>query len=152
MMEGINYEAFSLAGTLKLNKLIVLYDSNKISIEGNTDIAFTEDVPARMRALGFNVIEVKDGNDLAEIGKAIEEAKADKEQPSFIKINTKIGFGSPKEGSADAHGAPLGADNIIAMKKKLGWPGEEPFFVPDEVYENYKNKAESLGRGMEPPV
>ena len=149
MMEGINYEAFSLAGTLKLNKLIVLYDSNKISIEGNTDIAFTEDVPARMRALGFNVIEVKDGNDLAEIGKAIEEAKADKEQPSFIKINTKIGFGSPKEGSADAHGAPLGADNIIAMKKKLGWPGEEPFFVPDEVYENYKNKAESLAKKEE---
>lgn len=149
MMEGINYEAFSLAGTLKLNKLIVLYDSNKISIEGNTDIAFTEDVPVRMRALGFNVIEVKDGNDLAEIGKAIEEAKADKEQPSFIKINTKIGFGSPKEGSADAHGAPLGADNIIAMKKKLGWPGEEPFFVPDEVYENYKNKAESLAKKEE---
>lgn len=149
MMEGINYEAFSLAGTLKLNKLIVLYDSNKISIEGNTDIAFTEDVPARMRALGFNVIEVKDGNDLAEIGKAIEEAKANKEQPSFIKINTKIGFGSPKEGSADAHGAPLGADNIIAMKKKLGWPGEEPFFVPDEVYENYKNKAESLAKKEE---
>ncbi len=149
MMEGINYEAFSLAGTLKLNKLIVLYDSNKISIEGNTDIAFTEDVPARMRALGFNVIEVKDGNDLAEIGKAIEEAKTDKEQPSFIKINTKIGFGSPKEGSADAHGAPLGADNIIAMKKKLGWPGEEPFFVPDEVYENYKNKAESLAKKEE---
>ena len=88
MMEGINYEAFSLAGTLKLNKLIVLYDSNKISIEGNTDIAFREDVPARMRALGFQVLEVKDGNDLAEIGKAIEEAKANKEQPSFIKINT----------------------------------------------------------------
>ena len=149
MMEGINYEAFSLAGTLKLNKLIVLYDSNKISIEGNTDIAFTEDVPARFRAMGFQVLEVKDGNDLAEIGKAIEEAKANKEQPSFIKINTKIGFGSPKEGSADVHGAPLGADNVIAMKKKLGWPSEEPFFVPAEVYENYKEKAESLARKEE---
>ena len=149
MMEGINYEAFSLAGTLKLNKLIVLYDSNKISIEGNTDIAFTEDVPARFKAMGFQVIEVKDGNDLAEIGKAIEEAKANKEQPSFIKINTKIGFGSPKEGSADVHGAPLGADNIIAMKKKLGWPSEEPFFVPEEVYENYKAKAESLAKKEE---
>ena len=149
MMEGINYEAFSLAGTLKLNKLIVLYDSNKISIEGNTDIAFTEDVPARVKALGFQVLEVKDGNDLAEIGKAIEEAKANKEQPSFIKINTKIGFGSPKEGSADVHGAPLGADNIIAMKKKLGWPSEEPFFVPEEVYENYKAKAESLAKKEE---
>ena len=149
MMEGINYEAFSLAGTLKLNKLIVLYDSNKISIEGNTDIAFTEDVPARFKAMGFQVLEVKDGNDLAEIGKAIEEAKANKEQPSFIKINTKIGFSSPKEGSADVHGAPLGADNIIAMKKKLGWPSEEPFFVPEEVYENYKAKAESLAKKEE---
>ena len=149
MMEGINYEAFSLAGTLKLNKLIVLYDSNKISIEGNTDIAFREDVPARMRALGFQVLEVKDGNDLTEIGKAIEEAKANKEQPSFIKINTKIGFGSPKEGSADVHGAPLGADNIIAMKKNLGWPSEEPFFVPDEVYENYKAKASCLAKKEE---
>ena len=149
MMEGINYEAFSLAGTLKLNKLIVLYDSNKISIEGNTDIAFREDVPARMRALGFQVLEVKDGNDLVEIGKAIEEAKANKEQPSFIKINTKIGFGSPKEGSADVHGAPLGADNIIAMKKNLGWPSEEPFFVPDEVYENYKAKASCLAKKEE---
>ncbi len=149
MMEGINYEAFSLAGTLKLNKLIVLYDSNKISIEGNTDIAFTEDVSTRFRAMGFQVLEVKDGNDLAEIGKAIEEAKANKEQPSFIKINTKIGFGSPKEGSADVHGAPLGADNVIAMKKKLGWPSEEPFFVPNEVYENYKAKAESLAKKEE---
>ena len=149
MMEGINYEAFSLAGTLKLNKLIVLYDSNKISIEGNTDIAFTEDVPARFKAMGFKVLEVKDGNDISEIGKAIEEAKADKEGPSFIKINTKIGFGSPKEGSADVHGAPLGADNIIAMKKTLGWPSEEPFFVPDEVYENYKAKAENLAKKEE---
>ena len=149
MMEGINYEAFSLAGTLKLNKLIVLYDSNKISIEGNTDVAFTEDVTARFKAMGFQVLEVKDGNDLAEIGKAIEEAKANKEQPSFIKINTKIGFGSPKEGSADVHGAPLGADNIVAMKKKLGWPSEEPFFVPEEVYENYKAKAESLAEKEE---
>ena len=149
MMEGINYEAFSLAGTLKLNKLIVLYDSNKISIEGNTDIAFTEDLPARFKAMGFKVLEVKDGNDISEIGKAIEEAKEDKESPSFIKINTKIGFGSPKEGSADVHGAPLGADNIIAMKKTLGWPSEEPFFVPDEVYENYKAKAENLAKKEE---
>ena len=149
MMEGINYEAFSLAGTLKLNKLIVLYDSNKISIEGNTDIAFTEDVPARFKAMGFKVLEVKDGNDISEIGKAIEEAKEDKERPSFIKINTKIGFGSPKEGTADVHGAPLGADNIIAMKKTLGWPSEEPFFVPDEVYENYKAKAENLAKKEE---
>ena len=149
MMEGINYEAFSLAGTLKLNKLIVLYDSNKISIEGDTDIAFTEDVTGRFKSMGFNVLEVKDGNDLAEIGRAIEAAKANKTGPSFIKINTKIGFGSPKEGSADVHGAPLGADNVIAMKKNLGWPSEEPFFVPDEVYENYKAKAENLAKKEE---
>ena len=149
MMEGINYEAFSLAGTLKLNKLIVLYDSNRISIEGNTDIAFTEDVSARFKSMGFKVLEVKDGNNPAEIGRAIEEAKANKEGPSFIKINTKIGFGSPKEGSADVHGAPLGVDNVISMKKNLGWPSEEPFFVPDEVYENYKAKAENLGKKEE---
>lgn len=99
--------------------------------------------------MGFQVLEVKDGNDLVEIGKAIEEAKANKEQPSFIKINTKIGFGSPKEGSADVHGAPLGADNIIAMKKKLNWPSEEPFFVPEEVYENYKAKTENLAKKEE---
>ncbi|MGP1612288.1 MAG: transketolase [Catonella sp.] len=149
MMEGINYEAFSLAGTLKLNKLIVLYDSNKISIEGDTDIAFTEDVPARFKAMGFQILEVKDGNDTAEIGKAIEEAKSNKEQPSFIKINTKIGFGSPKEGSADSHGAPLGAENIVTMKKNFNWPSEEPFFIPEEVYLHYKEKAEGLAKKEE---
>ncbi|MGP1434536.1 MAG: transketolase [Catonella sp.] len=149
MMEGINYEAFSLAGTLKLSKLIVLYDSNKISIEGDTDIAFTEDVPARFKSMGFQVLEVKDGNDTAKIGRAIEEAKANKEQPSFIKINTKIGFGSPKEGSADSHGAPLGADNIITMKKNFDWPSEEPFFIPEEVYAHYQEKAEGLAKKEE---
>ena len=149
MMEGINYEAFSLAGTLKLSKLIVLYDSNKISIEGDTDIAFTEDVSTRFKAMGFQVLEVKDGNDTNEIGKVIEEAKANKEQPSFIKINTKIGFGSPKEGSADSHGAPLGADNILTMKKNFNWPSEEPFFVPEEVYAHYREKAEGLAKKEE---
>ena len=149
MMEGINYEAFSLAGTLKLSKLIVLYDSNKISIEGDTDIAFTEDVSTRFKAMGFQVLEVKNGNDTDEIGKVIEEAKANKEQPSFIKINTKIGFGSPKEGSADSHGAPLGADNILTMKKNFNWPSEEPFFVPEEVYAHYREKAEGLAKKEE---
>lgn len=138
MMEGISYEAFSLAGTLKLGKLIVLYDSNKISIEGDTDATFTEDIMLRFEAMGFQTIEVKDGNDLEEIGKAIAAAKADKERPSMIKINTKIGFGSPKEGSEESHGAPLGADNVVATKRNLGWPSEEAFFVPDEVYDHYK--------------
>lgn len=138
MMEGISYEAFSLAGTLKLNKLIVLYDSNKISIEGDTDATFTEDIMKRFDAMGFQTIEVKDGNDLEEIGRAIVAAKADKGRPSMIKINTKIGFGSPKEGSEESHGAPLGAENVIATKKKLGWESEEPFVIPAEVYEHYK--------------
>ena len=142
--EGINYEAFSTAGTLGLSKLIVLYDSNKISIEGNTDIAFTEDVTERMKAMGFQTLDVADGNDLEAIGKAIEEAKADKERPSFITVHTKIGFGSPKEGMASAHGEPLGEENILIMKKNLAWNSEEPFFVPDDVYANYKNLTEAL--------
>lgn len=142
MMEGISYEAFSLAGTLKLGKLIVLYDSNKISIEGNTDAAFTEDVMKRFEAMGFMTIEVKDGNNLEEIGKAIEAAKADTTRPSMIKINTKIGFGSPNAGSADTHGAPLGAENIAAMRKNLSWESDESFFIPEDVYANYKKKAE----------
>lgn len=139
MMEGISSEAFSLAGTLGLSKLIVLYDSNKISIEGSTDIAFTEDVEGRMKAFGFQTITVEDGNDLEEIGKAIRAAKAEKTKPSFIICKTQIGFGCPaKQGKASAHGEPLGADNVEAMKENLGWPSKEPFFVPDEVYANYK--------------
>ena len=109
MMEGISSECFSLAGTLGLSKLIVFYDSNNISIEGSTDIAFTEDVVTRFKAFGFQTIEVEDGNDLEAIGKAIEEAKADKTRPSLIKVNTLIGYGCPaKQGKASAHGEPLG--------------------------------------------
>ena len=116
MMEGISSEAFSLAGHLGLSKLIVLYDSNSISIEGSTDLAFSEDVSKRMEAFGFQVIEVDDGHDLGKVSKAIEEAKNNKEKPSFINIKTKIGFGCPaKEGKASAHGEPLGADNIKAL-------------------------------------
>lgn len=140
LMEGISSEAFSLAGTLGLSKLIVLYDSNSISIEGSTDLAFTENVQARMAAFGFQTITVEDGTDMAAIGKAIEEAKADKERPSFITIKTQIGYGCPaKQGSADAHGSPLGEDNIVAMKKNLNWPKpEETFYIPDEVYAHYE--------------
>ncbi len=139
MMEGISSEAFSLAGTLALDKLIVLYDSNNISIEGSTDIAFTEDVMKRFEAFGFQTIEVKDGNDLAAIGAAIEEAKADKTRPSLIKINTLIGYGCPaKQGKASAHGEPLGEDNVAALKENLGWPCKGDFEVPQEVYDNYK--------------
>lgn len=143
MMEGISSEAFSLAGTLGLSKLIVFYDSNSISIEGSTDIAFTENVQMRMQAFGFQTITVEDGNDLEAIGRAIEEAKADTERPSFITVKTQIGFGCPaKQGKASAHGEPLGAENVEAMKENLEWPSKEPFYVPEEVYENYRKIAD----------
>lgn len=141
-MEGISSEAFSLAGALKLGKLIVLYDSNNISIEGKTDIAFTEDVSKRMEAFGFQVLKVNDGNDTDELGKAIEEAKADKTRPSFIEIKTKIGYGSPVEGKSKAHGEPLGAENIKALREKLGWENTEDFGVDEEIYAHYKEIAE----------
>ena len=143
MMEGITSEALSLAGTLALDKLIVFYDSNKISIEGSTDIAFTEDVAKRMEAFHFQVLTVEDGNNLAEIGKAIEAAKAEKTKPSFIVVKTQIGYGCPtKQGKASAHGEPLGPDNVKALKENLNWPSQEAFYVPDEVYENYKKIAQ----------
>lgn len=139
MMEGISSEAFSLAGTLGLNKLIVFYDSNNISIEGSTDIAFTEDVTKRFEAFGFQTLEVKDGNNLAQIGAAIEAAKADKSRPSLIKVNTVIGYGCPaKQGKASAHGEPLGEDNVAALKEYLEWPCKEAFGVPQEVYDHFK--------------
>lgn len=148
MMEGISSEAFSLAGTLGLSKLIVLYDSNKISIEGSTDIAFTEDVQKRFEAYGFQTLVVEDGNDLAAIGAAIEAAKADKTRPTMITVKTEIGYGCPaKQGKASAHGEPLGADNITALKENLGWPSMEPFYVPAEVYDHYKAIAtENAGK------
>lgn len=145
MMEGISSEAFSLAGTLGLSKLIILYDSNNISIEGSTDLAFTEDVQKRMEAFGFQTLEVADGNDIDAVGKAIEEAKADTEHPSFITIHTEIGYGCPnKQGKASAHGEPLGEDNVKEMKETLGWPSQEPFYVPDEVYAHYKELRDAL--------
>ncbi|HEY8419452.1 MAG TPA: transketolase [Clostridia bacterium] len=140
MMEGIESEAASLAGTLKLGKLIVLYDSNNISIEGNTDIAFTEDVAARHKAQGWDIQYVNDGNNLEEIAKAIEAAKAVKDKPSFIVVKTQIGYGSPLAGCADCHGSPLGAENLKKTKENLGW-NYEPFEVPQEVYEHYKQLA-----------
>ncbi len=144
MMEGISSEAMSLAGTLGLGKLIVFYDSNKISIEGSTDIAFTENVQKRFEAFGFQTITVEDGNDTNAIGKAITIAKAEKNKPSFITVKTQIGYGCPaKEGKASAHGEPLGADNVDALKENLEWPTKEPFFVPEEVYDNYKHLAKA---------
>lgn len=137
MMEGITSEAASLAGTLGLGKLIAFYDSNSISIEGSTDIAFREDVAKRYEAYNWQVLKVADGNDIDAIGKAIEEAKANSAQPSLIIVTTQIGFGCPaKQGKASAHGEPLGADNIKAMKENFGWPVDREFYVPDEVYTN----------------
>jgi len=150
MMEGISSEAFSLAGTLGLNKLIVLYDSNKISIEGSTDIAFTEDVKKRFDAFGFQTLVVEDGNNLDEIHAAIEAAKADTTRPSMIMVKTQIGYGCPaKQGKASAHGEPLGDENVAALKENLGWPSQEAFFVPDEVYANYKAISEAKAKDEE---
>lgn len=143
MMEGISSEAFSLAGTLGLSKLIVLYDSNQISIEGSTDIAFTENVELRMQAFGFQTLTVADGNDLAAIGAAIEQAKAEKTKPSFITVKTQIGYGCPaKQGKASAHGEPLGADNVAAMKHFLEWEKHDEFYVPEDIYAHYRALAE----------
>lgn len=147
MMEGISSECFSLAGTLGLSKLIVFYDSNNISIEGSTDIAFTEDVVTRFKAFGFQTIEVEDGNDLEAIDKAIEEAKADKTRPSLIKVNTLIGYGCPaKQGKASAHGEPLGVDNVAALKENINWPCKGDFEVPKEVYDHYKELADNMAK------
>ena len=150
MMEGISSEAFSLAGTLKLDKLIVLYDSNNISIEGSTDIAFTEDVKMRMKAFGFNVFEVEDGDNLEEILNTINEAKKSVGKPAFIEVKTKIGKGCPaKEGKASAHGEPLGVENVIDLKKNLGLPEDKDFYVDEEVYNYITSEQERANKVYE---
>ena len=139
LMEGISYEAAALAGTLKLGKLIVLYDSNNITIEGNTDIAFTEDVRARFEAQGFETFLVEDGNDTEAISKALEAAKANTDKPSFIEVKTQIGYGCPgKQGKASAHGEPLGDSNIVEMKAFLKYDSDE-FTVADDVKAHMAN-------------
>jgi transketolase len=142
LMEGVASEAASLAGHLKLGKLILLYDDNHISIEGSTDLAFTEDVGLRFEAYGWQVLTVADGNDLAAIDQALAAARADAGRPSLIKVHTVIGYGSPhKAGSADSHGAPLGVDEAKLTKEALGWPGDLFFAVPDRVREFYAGVA-----------
>lgn len=133
MMEGITSEASSLAGTLGLGRFIVLYDSNSITIEGSTDLAFHENVRARYEAYGFETFLVEDGTDMEAIDAAITKAKENLNKPSFIEIRTKIGAMSPLEGSEKTHGAPLGDDNIRALKENMGYPSLEPFYVDDEV-------------------
>lgn len=134
LMEGISNEASSLAGTLELSKLIMLYDSNNITIEGNTDVAFKENVRARYEALGWDTFSVEDGNDLEEIRKTIEKAKLTN-KPSLIEIKTKIGYGSVVEGSEKAHGSPLKSENTKKLKEKLNWCYSDKFYVPNEVYQ-----------------
>ena len=147
MQEGIENEAASLAGSLKLGKLIVLYDDNDITIEGNTDITFTEDVGKRHEALGWQVIKVKDANDLNALNKAIKKAKAEKEKPSLIVIKSQIGFGSHLVGNAGCHGAPLGEEGVATLKKNLDY-NYAPFEVPEEVFKHCKKFA-NKGRRAE---
>jgi len=133
LMEGISGEASSLAGTLGLGKLIMLYDSNNISIEGDTDIAFREDVAKRYEAYGWQVIKVADGTNVEDINAALDQAKKEDKKPSIIIVKNIIGFGCPnKQGKASAHGEPLGVDNIVCLKENLHW-NYEPFTVPEEV-------------------
>ena len=134
LMEGISYEAASLAGTLGLDKLILLYDSNSITIEGGTDLAFTENVGDRFEALNWHVQKIEDGNDIKSIEEAIEKAKETKGKPSMIEIITEIGYGCPEvQGKCSAHGAPLGEENIEVMKENLQWTEKGTFVVPEDV-------------------
>ncbi len=143
MMEGVSNEASSLAGTLGLNKLIVLYDSNQITIDGRTDIAFTENVAKRYEALGWQVLDVADGNNVDDIRNAINKAKEDKDRPTLIEVHTTIGYGSPKADTSAVHGNPLSGDDILEMKKTLGYDVYEEFTVAEDVREHLKEIIES---------
>ncbi|WP_224958207.1 transketolase [Geomonas subterranea] len=145
LMEGVVSEAASLAGHLRLGKLICLYDDNRITLAASTSLSFSEDRAARFAAFGWQVLEVGDGNDLAAIAAAIEEARAETGRPSLIMVRTRIGFGSPgKEDSFEAHGAPLGADEVLRSKERLGWPAEPEFLIPQPALERFR---EALERG-----
>ncbi|MGQ9848869.1 MAG: transketolase [Aggregatilineaceae bacterium] len=143
LMEGVSAEAASLAGHLKLGRLIYLYDDNQISLDGPTAMAFSEDVAKRFEAYGWQVLRVADGNDLAAIEAAIRAARADTERPSLIMVRTVIGYGSPnKAGTAEVHGAPLGEEEVRLTKQNLGWPVEPPFLVPDDVLAHFRTAVE----------
>jgi transketolase len=137
LMEGVSHEAASLAGTLGLGKLIFLYDDNLISLDGPTELSFTEDVLKRFEAYHWHVQIVEDGNDLEGISKAIEAAQSVKDKPSLIAVRTVIGYGSPKAGTNKAHGEALGADAVKQTKKNLGWPEDKTFYVPDDAAKNW---------------
>lgn len=143
LMEGVASEACSLAGHLGLGKLIVLYDDNHITIDGTTDLAFTEDRMGRFKAYGWHTQEVSDGNDTAAIGKAMKRAQEEGGRPSIIAVRTHIGYGSPnKQDSSDAHGSPLGEDEVRLTKENLGWPSDHTFLVPDEVRDHFHQVSE----------
>ncbi|CAI8028835.1 Transketolase [Geodia barretti] len=149
LQEGVAAEAASLAGTLGLGKLILIYDDNQISIEGDTDIAFLEDVPRRFTAYGWQVTESIDGNDIDAVASAIDDARADTSRPSLVVCRTVIGYGSPnKAGTGGVHGAPLGDDEVALTREQLHWPYPESFTVPGEVRE-YLTKAVERGRGQQ---
>ena len=151
LMEGISYEAMSMAGHMKLGKLVVLYDSNDISLDGELNVSFSEDVKKRTESAHWQYIRVEDGNDIEAITKAIQSAKENTDQPSLIEIRTIIGYGSPKvAGSNKAHGAPLGAEEGKATKQAYNWLYEEDFYVPDEVkghFEQLKRKGIEAEQG-----
>ncbi len=141
LMEGISHEAASLAGHLKLGRLIYLYDDNRISIDGSTDLTFTEDRAARFRAYDWHVISVDDGNDLDAVDAAIQAAKAD-DRPSMLVVRTHIGYGLPtRQDTAAAHGEPPGEEELEGAKRKLGWPLEPRFFIPDDVLEHFRERG-----------
>jgi transketolase len=148
MMEGVASEAASLAGHLKLSNLCWVYDSNQISIEGSTDLAFHEDVGARMAAYGWQVIHVDDANDTAALTAALERFRACDDRPTFIVVRSVIGWGSPKAGSEKAHGEPLGEDAIKATKRAYGWPEDAQFLVPDGVREAFGRCVAGRGRPL----
>jgi len=133
LMEGVSHETASLAGTLGLGKLIVLYDDNLISLDGPTSLSYTEDVTKRFEAYNWQVLSVADGNDLVAIEDAIKAAKADTTRPTLIRVRTVIGYGSPKAGTNKVHGEALGTEAARETKKNLGWPEDKSFYVPDEA-------------------
>ena len=139
LMEGISHEAASLAGHLRLGRLVVLYDDNHITIEGPTELAFSEDVAKRFAAYGWRVLAVDDGNDADAIADALGDAASHEDAPTLIRVRTHIGFASPKQDSAEAHGSPLGPVAAAATRKALGWPISEPFVIPDEISAHFRS-------------
>lgn len=137
LMEGVSYEAASLAGHLKLGRLIVLYDSNDISLDGGLELAFSDHIQQRFESMNWEYLKVEDGNNVEAIAKAIEEAKNDENRPTIIEIKTVIGYGSSLQGTHNAHSDPMGKEEVAKTKKFYNWPYEEDFYVPDEVYADY---------------